>query len=155
MAPDVVPPIRSATADQLAPRTLHDILRLRSAVFVVEQQCVYLDIDGRDIEPGVRHWWVEANGTVVACLRQLDESDGSTRLGRIVTDPAHRGQGLAAALIEAALDTSDRPVLLEAQAHLARWYRRFGFNIAGELYIEDGIDHLPMRLDRPLTAPRP
>jgi ElaA protein len=141
--------VHSAGADRLSTRTLHDILRLRAAVFVVEQQCAYLDVDDRDLEPGARHWWIGDDDRVVACLRQLDEPDGTTRLGRIATDPDHRGDGLAAALIDAALAATDGPVVLGAQAHLARWYRTFGFSISGDLYVEDGIDHLPMRLDRP------
>lgn len=140
-------PIRSARFEELPARTVHDLLQLRAEVFVVEQRCAYLDPDGRDVEPDAVHWWVEdPDGRVVACLRQLRDPDGSTRLGRIVTSPAHRGEGLAARLIEAALAASERPVVLGAQAHLARWYRGFGFAIDGDLYVEDGIDHLPMRL---------
>ncbi len=139
--------LRRADAPDLTVRVLHDILKLRSEVFVVEQQCAYLDPDGRDLEEGAVHWWVEHDGHVVACLRQLHEDGGATRLGRIATHPDHRGRGVAARLILAALDESDRPVHLGAQAHLARWYRSFGFVISGDLYVEDGIDHLPMRLD--------
>lgn len=139
--------IRRARFEELSVRTLHDLLRLRAEVFVVEQRCAYLDPDGRDVDEDAVHWWVEdPDGAVVACLRQLRDPDGATRLGRIATSPARRGEGLAARLIEAALDASARPVVLSAQAHLARWYRRFGFEIDGELYVEDGIDHLPMRL---------
>lgn len=140
--------MRSAPWTELPALTLHDILQLRAAVFVVEQRCAYLDPDGRDVEEGAVHWWIERDGRVVACLRQLRDADGGTRLGRIATDPGHRGDGAAGRLITAALAESPRPVHLGAQAHLARWYRTFGFEIVGDLYVEDGIDHLPMRLDR-------
>jgi ElaA protein len=140
--------MRSAPWAELTAATMHDILQLRAVVFVVEQNCAYLDPDGRDVEAGAVHRWIERDGRVIACLRQLREPDGGTRLGRIATDVAHRGDGAAGRLIDAALAESSRPVHLGAQAHLARWYRTFGFEIAGDLYIEDGIDHLPMRLDR-------
>jgi ElaA protein len=142
---------RAADVD-LPARVLHDILQLRAAVFVVEQNCAYLDPDGRDVEEGAVHWWIEHDGRVVACLRQLREPGGGARLGRIATAADHRGEGLAARLIVAALEQCERPVQLGAQAHLARWYRTFGFAIAGDLYIEDGIDHLPMRLDGPVAS---
>ena len=141
--------VRHEACEDLTAGVLHDILQLRAAVFVVEQNCAYIDPDGRDMEPGAVHWWIEREGRVVACLRQLREPDGGSRLGRIATDRHHRRDGLAAALILSALDDATRPVHLGAQAHLARWYRSFGFAIVGDLYVEDGIDHLPMRLDAP------
>jgi ElaA protein len=137
--------IRRATFDELDASTLYDLIRLRVDVFVVEQHCPYPELDGRDTEPSAVHWWIEDAGTPVASLRQLAEPDGSTRIGRVVTAPSARGNGLAATLIDAALTTIDGPVVIDAQAHLARWYWRFGFEIVGDVFIEDGIDHLPMR----------
>lgn len=141
------PTIRSAPASDLSVPLLYELLRLRSEVFVVEQRCAYQDLDGRDLEPDAVHWWVEQDGVVLATLRVLRDADGSTRLGRVVTRPTARSAGHAAALVEAALSDAPRPVVIHAQAHLARWYHRFGFAIVGEVFDEDGIDHLPMRLD--------
>jgi ElaA protein len=133
---------------EVDPVILYGILRLRSAVFVVEQDCVFLDPDGRDLEPGCRQLWLAGpDGEVVATARILDDGDRRT-IGRIVTDRAHRSAGLAARLLDHALATSAPPWHLEAQARLAAWYERFGFEVAGAEYVEDGIAHVPMRRSR-------
>jgi ElaA protein len=117
---------------------------LRSSVFVVEQDCAYQDLDGLDLEPATRHLWVEEAGAPVAYARVLDDGDHA-RIGRVVTAPGHRGRGLAAALMAAALtDLDGRDVELNAQAHLRAWYEGFGFVVAGDEFLDDGIPHLPM-----------
>jgi ElaA protein len=133
---------------EVPPATLYGILRLRSQVFVVEQDCVFLDLDGRDLEPGCRQLWIEDDdGTVVATARVIDE--GAVRhIGRIVTDEAARGRGLGAQLVEHALATSEPPWVMQAQARLAEWYATFGFAIDGLEYLDDGILHVQMRRDR-------
>ncbi len=124
------------------------MLCLRAEVFVVEQDCPYQDPDGRDLEPGVHHLWTDGPD---AYLRILDEGAGVHRIGRVVTAPAARGRGLAAALMTRALElVGDGPVVLDAQAQLEGWYARFGFTTAGPAFLEDGIPHVPMR--RPATA---
>ena len=130
---------------ELTTRELYDILRLRSEVFVVEQECAYLDADGRDTEPGTRHLWI---GTPVdAYLRVLD--DGETRrIGRVVTRPAARSAGLAARLVDHVLAHTAPPWTLDAQSHLAGWYARFGFEVSGPEFREDGIPHTPMHRHR-------
>jgi ElaA protein len=111
----------------------------------VEQECAYLDLDGRDTEPLTRHLWVEHDGAPVATLRLL--ADGpALRIGRVATDPAHRAQGLAGRLVAAALELAgEREVVLDAQSHLAGWYARLGFVPCGPEFLDDGIPHLPMR----------
>jgi ElaA protein len=142
---DVV--IAELRGTELDPSTLYELLRLRAEVFVVEQACPYLDLDGRDLEHGTRHLIATGpDGDLRASVRVLDE-DGAARLGRVVTAPAFRGSGLAAALIRRALDVAPRPVVLSAQAHLAGWYATFGFEVDGPDFDEDGIPHRPMRLD--------
>jgi ElaA protein len=138
--------IRSARLADLPPALLYAILALRVDAFVVEQACPYPELDGRDLEPDAVHWWVEEDGEVLACLRVLSEAEG-TRIGRVVTAPAARGRGLAAALITSSLDGLPRPVALGAQSHLAPFYSRFGFVVSGAEYDEDGIPHTPMRLE--------
>ncbi|HSV41437.1 MAG TPA: GNAT family N-acetyltransferase [Nocardioidaceae bacterium] len=117
---------------------------LRSAVFVVEQDCAYQDLDGRDREPGTRHVWVSDDGRPVAYLRILDDSDHA-RIGRVVVAATHRGRGFADDLMVAALAAiGERPSSLEAQSHLEKWYERFGYARSGDDYVEDGIPHTPM-----------
>lgn len=146
--------IGEALLGDLDPRTLYGILALRSAVFVVEQDCVYLDPDGRDLEPDARQLWVERGGEVVATLRVLRDPDGTAHIGRVATAASARGTGIAAALMRRALElVPEGEVVLGAQAYLERWYEKFGFVRTGPDYIEDGIPHLPMRLrDLPMDG---
>ena len=132
----------------LTPTELYGLIRLRVDVFVVEQQCPYAELDGRDAEPGTCHLWYAEEGVIVAYLRTLVEADG-TSIGRVVTAPGARSRGLARVLITHALEQMDlaRPVHIGAQAHLEGWYAKSGFVAAGPEYDEDGIPHLPMRLD--------
>lgn len=121
------------------------LLRLRVDVFVVEQACPYPELDGRDLDAGTWHLWTSDGDGPTAYLRLLDEG-GTARIGRVCTRADARGRGLAARLVEAALErTAGRPVELAAQSHLATWYRRFGFTPNGPEVVEDGIAHLPLR----------
>jgi ElaA protein len=144
----VTPPdgIRDSVLADVDPVTLYKILALRVDVFVVEQNCVYDELDGRDLEPDARQLWVEQDGEVIATLRLLADPDGSARIGRVATAEGARGSGLAAALMSRSLELAGgRGIVLDAQAHLSRWYERFGFLIDGPEYVEDGIPHVPMR----------
>ena len=139
-------PVRSARFADLPAATAYRLWALRSEVFVVEQDCPYLDLDGRDLEPTTRHLWLEADGVPVATLRMLDDGD-AWRIGRVATAGAQRGRGLAAALMRTALaECVGRPVVLDAQSHLVVWYAGFGFVVDGAEYVdEDGLPHTPMR----------
>jgi ElaA protein len=144
------PTLRAVAFDDLTPRQLYAILKLRAEVFVVEQDCVYTDMDGRDGEPGAIQLWHEsADGAVLSTARLLRESvDGieTGRIGRIATLRSARSQGLAAALIRHGLEHfADQPVVLGAQMQLEDYYGRFGFTRSGDPYDEDGIPHIPMR----------
>ena len=137
--------VRSAGFADLPTDTAYRLWALRSEVFVVEQDCPYLDLDGRDLEPTTRHLWIEADGVPVATLRVLDEGD-AWRIGRVATAGAQRGRGLAAALMRAALaECVGRPIVLDAQSHLVVWYAGFGFAPSGPGFLDDGIPHTPMR----------
>jgi ElaA protein len=141
----VTPVLRTARFAELTPFEVYALCRLRVDVFVVEQECPYPELDGRDVEPGTRHLWFDEDGQVLATIRVLD--DGATRaIGRVATAAGARGRGLAARLVEAGIDLCEGfPVTLGAQAHLQGWYERFGFRLSGPGYVEDGIPHVPMR----------
>jgi ElaA protein len=144
----------AAFAD-LDARTLYDLLRLRSEIFVVEQECAYLDVDGRDVELGTRHLWFSDPDGPVAYLRLLSEPGGVTRVGRVAVAAAARNGGLAGRLMEEALALiGDGPCVLDAQSYLIGFYARYGFHITGPEYVEDGIPHVPMRRDA-VSVPRP
>ncbi len=136
----------SQTFEELDSVTAYRLWELRSAVFVVEQECVYPDLDGRDLEPGTRHVFAVDGGRPVACLRVLDEPDGSARIGRVCVARSHRSAGLAGRLMGQAMgDLGGRVVVLDAQTYLEAWYTRLGFVRTGPDYLDDGIPHLPMR----------
>ena len=137
---------------ELDAATLYAILRLRVDVFVVEQECPYPELDGRDAEPDARHLWIELDGAIAAYLRLLVDPDGAARIGRVATAAGARGRGLAADLMRAAVAAAgDVDIVLNAQAHLEGWYGRFGFTVDGPQFVEDGIPHVPMRR---VAAPR-
>ena len=134
--------------DELTAAELHAFLRLRCDVFVVEQECPYPELDGRDIEPGTEHVWLADDGGILAYLRTLAEPDGSTRIGRVVTAPSARGRGLAGRLVHHVGARTPGDIVLDAQSHLVDWYRRLGYEVDGPEFVEDGIPHVPMRRHR-------
>lgn len=137
--------VRSAPTAALPLETLYAILRLRQEVFVVEQECAYLDADGRDVEPGCIQLWVEEGGAVVATARLLTEPGGH-RIGRVCTAPGARSRGLGTKVVEAAIALAgEGPVTIDAQSQLTEWYGAFGFTSTGREFVEDGIDHTEMR----------
>ncbi|MET0414476.1 MAG: GNAT family N-acetyltransferase [Actinoplanes sp.] len=144
MQPEPQDEVRSATFRDLEIGTLYALLKLRSDVFVVEQECVYADLDGRDDEPGTRHLWIAHGDEIRAYLRILDDGD-VLRIGRVVTAKSARGAGLAGRLVDEALTIiGNRPSVLDAQAYLVGFYAKFGYQQTGPEYLEDGIPHVPM-----------
>ncbi|CAL9361882.1 hypothetical protein SUDANB95_00683 [Actinosynnema sp. ALI-1.44] len=139
---------RKWSADLTAAEVYH-LLKLRNDVFVVEQNCVYADLDGRDLEPATRHFWLEVDGVPQAYLRLLEEPGGTYRIGRVCTARAARGLGFSRRLMEAALvEVGTTECVLDAQTYVADFYASFGFRPEGAEFIEDGIPHLRMRRSR-------
>ena len=143
--------------DELPVRTAYEVWRLRQQVFVVEQDCPYPDLDGRDLEDPTRHVVLldDEDGKVeevVGTLRVLDDG-GWSRIGRVVVAPAARGRGLAAAMMDEAIALcGDREVRLDAQTGLTAFYEGYGFVVTGPEFDEDGVMHVPMaREGRPST----
>ncbi len=142
------PTIHDRRFAELDAATLHDLLRLRIDVFVVEQACPYPELDGRDPEPGTRHVWLDGpDGLPAAALRVLAEPDGSFRVGRVVTRPEARGHGLAGVLLSHVHDTTPGRIVLDAQSYLVPWYASLGYEPTGDEFLEDGIPHVPMARD--------
>jgi ElaA protein len=138
--------VHAARLDELTPRALLGILALRQAVFVVEQNCVYPDIDANDADPHTVQLWIEDDsGEVVSTLRLIDDGARGHRIGRVATHAASRGRGYSGALMRRAIELSGPLITLSAQSYLVDWYASFGFEERGERWIEDGIEHAPMR----------
>ena len=145
--------------DQLDVTTLYDVLALRAQVFVVEQECAYLDVDGLDLDPGTVHLLARLDGEMAAYARELapDDTHPEPRIGRVLVTRAARGRQLGRRLLERAIAAVEesRPgtaIELGAQAHLAGFYASLGFVAVGEPYDEDGIMHLWMRRPAPESS---
>jgi ElaA protein len=124
---------------------LYAVLRLRVDVFVVEQECPYPELDGRDLLPSTRHLWVDGPDGAGSYLRVLEEPAGARRIGRVVTARDARGQGLAAQLMQAALaHVGDADCVLDSQTYAKGFYLKFGFVPEGDEFLEDGIPHITM-----------
>ncbi len=129
---------------------LYAILALRSEVFVVEQNCVYQDIDGQDLSGENRHIVAWLDGHVAAYARILRLKD-EVAVGRVIVAPSARGLKLGYELMEQALAACQKHwpgarVAISAQAHLQGFYARLGFVAYTEIYDEDGIAHVGMEL---------
>lgn len=138
-------PISTRAFGQLDAPTVYAILKLRAQVFVVEQDCPYLDPDGRDTEAATRHCWIAWPDGIAAYLRITAEPGGEHRVGRVVVAPRARGQGLAGQLVRHAIALVPGSLVLDAQSHLTGLYAGHGFVQAGPEFVEDGIPHVPMR----------
>lgn len=127
---------------------LYAILKLRQDVFIIEQNCIYDDIDGLDSIS--THLLLKEDGKLIAYSRIVpaDKKFDEISIGRIVVEPDSRGRGLGKQVISKSLELSSekghRSVRIEAQAHLRTYYEELGFECAGEVYILDGIPHLQM-----------
>ena len=137
--------------DELTPEELYEILRLRVDVFVVEQNCPYPELDGMDKE--AVHLFAREGERVSACLRLFwkDDEPGVIRLGRVVT--AKRGVGLGADLLRRGIKIAfemlrAREIYIEAQDYARGFYGREGFSACSDIFLEDGIPHIQMRLRR-------
>lgn len=130
---------------------LYGVLQLRSAVFVVEQHCVFQDMDGLD--PACHHLLgQDASGQLLACARLVPKglAFAEASVGRVVTAPAGRGRALGHQLMAQACTAltalwGAQPIRIGAQAHLQAFYAQHGFVADGPGYIEDGIPHVEMR----------
>jgi ElaA protein len=131
---------------------LYKIMALRQEVFVVEQNCPYLDADGIDVEAHHLMLYNE-KGVLVAYTRLIPEGisyDGYTSIGRVVTSPSVRGLGVGKILMERSIEAikdlfgKSQPIKIGAQSYLLDFYQNLGFVPIGEEYLEDGIPHTKM-----------
>lgn len=135
--------------DELSTREFHDLVRLRTDVFVVEQSCAYAELDGSDTDGSTEHHWIALGEVIACCARTVAEGDGVVRIGRVATVPGQRGNGLAAEMVRALISRfPGTAIVLDAQTQLVGWYERLGFVVAGDEFVEDGIPHVPMEMMR-------
>ena len=127
---------------------LYALLKLRVDVFVVEQNCPYPELDGKDDH--ALHMMLKRGDEIIAAARIFPPHDEvPAKIGRVVVSPARRGERLGEALMREALKACaerfpDAPVFLSAQSHLQKFYASFGFRPVSDEYSEDGIPHVDM-----------
>lgn len=130
---------------------LYAILKARQQVFIIEQQCIYADLDGAD-----QHSWhllgLGAAGELAAYLRVLVPTDQRPEpaIGRVLVSPERRGEGLGRALLAEGMRRTQQQlpgqdIVLSAQHHLEKFYRDLSFQTTSAPYLEDGIPHVDMR----------
>jgi ElaA protein len=130
---------------------LYAIMVLRQEVFVLEQNCAFVDADGKD--QSAWHLMVnDASNKCVAYTRLFDKSvyyDGYTSIGRVVTSSQARGGGIGKFLMQKSIEKTielfgNEPIKIGAQSYLIKFYQSLGFELTGHDYVEDGIDHTYM-----------
>lgn len=136
---------------ELTALQLYAIMALRQEVFVVEQNCPYLDADGKDLK-GWHLMGYDDDGQLVAYARLLPKGvsyENHASVGRVVTTANIRGQGVGRKLMKNAMDYVEQlfpgdNIKISAQTYLRGFYESLGFVVSGEEYLEDGIPHFPM-----------
>ncbi|MCF1714099.1 GNAT family N-acetyltransferase [Flavihumibacter sp. RY-1] len=135
--------------EELTPHQLYQLLRLRSEVFVVEQQCIFLDMDNKDQHCFHLLGW---KGELLAASTRLVPpgiSYPEMSIGRVVSSPQVRGTGIGRELMEVSVKAcyelwGNAPIRIGAQCYLEKFYQSLGFEPEGEIYLEDGIPHIEM-----------
>ncbi len=141
--------LRRSWAQDLDTATLYQLLKLRVEIFVVEQKSPYPELDGLDLLPETRHFWLDDEGEIIATVRLWEEHDDGVktfRIGHLCTAVPARGHGYTTRLLQAALaEAGPHTVRINAQTYLIDLYTRHGFEIDGEEFDEGGVPHVPMR----------
>lgn len=137
--------------DELTTTELYNILKERAQVFVVEQNCVFQEVDGKDLDS--YHLFREDNGRVIAYVRIVPAglSFDEWSIGRVIVHKDYRGNGLAYELMNQAIEFLNselkiKTIKIQAQEYLHKFYSSFGFQSFSEVYLEDDIPHIDMIL---------
>ena len=135
------------TFNELTTKEIYEILKARAAVFVVEQNIVYQDMDDKDYDS--QHVYCEEDGKVTAYLRAFETEPGVVRMGRVLT--LQHGQGLGGKLLEYGLDEirqrySPKTIVIDSQCHAIGFYEKVGFEVCSDEFLEVGVMHVKMEL---------
>lgn len=135
--------------DHLTPHELYAMLQLRAEIFVLEQHCIYLDEDGKDLVSN--HLMIWDHAKLIACSRLIPPSVAypEMSIGRVVNSKAYRGKGVGKLLMQASVEAMEKlygtgPIKIGAQLYLKKFYESFGFVKASDMYLEDNIEHILM-----------
>ena len=137
------------TFEALSNMELYNILKLRQEIFIIEQTCIYPDIDNHD--ENAYHLMAFHDDTMVGCLRILNKgvTFAEVSIGRVVVAKSHRGKGIAKEMMQQALafigaEWKEKRVKISAQAYALPLYQGVGFEVASGEYLEDDILHVDM-----------
>lgn len=143
--------------ESLSASELYALLQLRSDVFVIEQQCIYRDLDDKDKQCHHLLGYTQT-GELAAYSRIVPPtvSYHEPSIGRVLTNPTYRGKNLGKELMQKSIEEirkmfPNQAIRISAQLYLLNFYRSFGFVEVGESYDEDGIEHIEMVLDVSLS----
>jgi len=134
--------------NKLSRKEINDVFSLRSEVFIVEQECIYQDVDGKDEKAD--HVLLIVNNKLAGYTRVFNENTyfKEASFGRAVVKKTHRGKGYGHFLVEKSLEhlkqQQQSPIKISAQSHLKEFYSSHGFVAKGKEYMEDGIPHTAM-----------
>lgn len=137
--------------DEMTPREVHTLYKLRVDVFVAEQDCPYNEIDDQDADPDTRHILALTDGGELAGCARVFPTESGSRFGRFVVHPAHRGTGIGPEIVRTGIEYTTRwpgDLIVEAQSGLVSYYSRFGLVAEGDEFLDTGIPHRRMRLAR-------
>ena len=155
------------TFQTLDTRRLFEFMKLRTDVFVVEQQCAYPELDSFDNRDDTIHLLGFDQQTLAAYARAMPITDANdkrnisaVKIGRVVVNKSHRGTGLAEQLMKQLINRLDKTYagkdhVLSAQVPIVPFYESLGFKTESEPYLEDGIPHIDMRRSSGLTSAEP
>ena len=134
---------------ELTNNELYDLLRLRSEVFVVEQQCIFLDMDYKDQQSWHLIGYDKNENAAYARLLPPGLAFAEMSIGRVVTSPRARRNGLGRELMLQAISDcrilfGTHPIRIGAQLYLKKFYSSLGFETCSDIYLEDGIEHIEM-----------
>ena len=137
--------------EKLSREQINEIFSLRCEVFIVEQECPYQDVDGKD--ETADHLMLRVDNELVGYTRVFPENTyfKEASFGRAVVKKSHRGEGYGHLLVDKSLEylksKKQSPIKISAQSYLKEFYSSHGFMAKGEEYMEDGIPHTAMYLD--------
>ena len=144
---------KTKTFDELSTQELYQILRLRSEIFVVEQNCVYQDIDNKDQK--ALHLFGIVEGEIIAYSRLFKPGDyfEFSSIGRVVVAEKHRDKNFGHELIDQSILEINRRfnvqnITISAQLYLKKFYESHGFVATSETYLEDDIPHIEMKISK-------
>ena len=144
-------PVMIKSFEELNKTDFYQIVQLRIAVFIIEQDCPYPDLD--DLDQESQHVWIKNQNEIVSYLRITPPGSRfiEPSLGRIVTKQNYRSKGFAENLIKQAINhiCAEEPeaIRISAQSYLEKYYEKFGFFKASDEYLEDNIPHIEMLLN--------